>query len=250
VSNTLSSGANLLAFLERNARNLQSIKTRLATLGKDLENDHRALNRQVDDLLEETKRASMLPFSSLLGLFPKLVRDLCRDCGKDAELAIVGAEMEADRRILDEMKDPLIHLVRNCIDHGIENPTEREKRQKPSRASITIAITPKSGGKVEIAVSDDGAGIDVQKVRSAALGSGVISNDDVEKMDEREALSLMFRSGISTSPMIAEVSGRGLGLAIVQEKAEKVGGTVSVETQCVLCSTAKRPMGSPGRSSA
>src|SRR5205823_2200759 len=167
VSNTLSSGANLLAFLERNERNLQSIKTRLATLGKDLENDHRALNRQVDDLLEETKRASMLPFSSLLGLFPKLVRDLCRDCGKDAELAIVGAEMEADRRILEEMKDPLIHLVRNCVDHGIENPTEREKRQKPSRATIKIAITPKSGGKVEIAVSDDGAGIDVQKVRSA-----------------------------------------------------------------------------------
>jgi two-component system chemotaxis sensor kinase CheA len=121
--------------------------------------------------------------------------------------------------------------VRNCIDHGLENPTEREKKQKPPRATITIAISPKSGGKVEIIVSDDGAGIDIQRVRTAAVGLGVVSRDDVEKMDEREALSLVFRSGISTSPMITEVSGRGLGLAIVQEKAEKVGGMVSVETQ-------------------
>jgi two-component system chemotaxis sensor kinase CheA len=223
--------ANILEFLEGNERTLQSIKSQLTSVTRHLENDHRALDRRVGDLLDDVKRVSMVPFSSLLGVFPKLVRDLCRDCGKDSELTIRGGEIEADRRILEEMKDPLIHVVRNCIDHGIEAPSERARRQKASRAKITIAISPKSGDKVEIVVADDGAGIDVQKVCAAAVKIGLVSQDEVRKMDDREALSLVFQSGVSTSPMITEVSGRGLGLAIVREKAERVGGTVSIETQ-------------------
>ncbi|HEV2176741.1 MAG TPA: response regulator [Terriglobia bacterium] len=228
---TLSSIASVLAFLERNEKTRQSIKSRLTAVAKDLENDHRALDRRVGDLLDEMKRVSMLPFSSLFGVFPKLVRDLCRDCAKDAELAIEGGDIEADRRILEEMKDPLIHLVRNCIDHGIEPPKDREQRQKPPRATITVAISPKSSDKVEIVVSDDGAGIDLRKVRLAAVKLGLVYQEGAQEMDDRKALSLVFQSGISTSPMITEVSGRGLGLAIVREKAEKVGGEVSVETQ-------------------
>ncbi len=185
----------------------------------------------MDDLVEDMKRVSMLPFSTLLESFPKLVRDLSRDCGKDAELNIVGGEIEIDRRILEEIKDPLIHLVRNCIDHGIETPKQREERGKPPRATIRIAIFPKSADKVEIVVSDDGAGIDVQKVQAASVKLGLVSEEDAVKMDEQQAAGLIFKSGVSTSPMITEISGRGLGLAIVREKAEKVGGTVSVETQ-------------------
>lgn len=221
----------LAAFLDRNEDTLNSVRQKLAALGKRLEYDRRAFERRVDDLVEDMKRVSMLPFSTLLESFPKLVRDLNRDCGKDADLAIVGGEIETDRRILEEMKDPLIHLIRNCIDHGIETPKQREERGKPPRATIRIAIFPKSDDKVEIVVSDDGSGIDVRKVRAASVKQGLVSEEDARKMNEQQAAGLIFRSGVSTSPMITEISGRGLGLAIVREKAEKVGGTVSIETQ-------------------
>lgn len=221
----------VLDFLEQNDAFLQSVKNKLSLTVKHLENDRRMLERRVDDLVEDVTLVSMVPFSSLLGVFPNLVRELCRDCGKDADLEISGGDIEADRRILEEMKDPLIHLVRNCIDHGVESPKQRKEMHKPSRAKIRIAISPKSADKVEISVSDDGAGIDVEKVRAAAIKHHVVSKDEAEKMDEQESLSLIFESGVSTSSMITEVSGRGLGLAIVREKAEKVGGSVSIDTQ-------------------
>ncbi len=229
--------AKVSAFLERNETTVHSVQNRLAILTRHLEGDRRAFDRRVDDLLEHVKQVSMLPFSVLLEVFPKLVRDLCRDCGKEAELMIVGGEIETDRRILEEMKDPLVHLVRNCIDHGIETPKQREAKGKPPQATISIAISPKSADKVEIVVSDDGAGIDVQKVRAAAVKLGLLSREDALEMNEQRASSLTFRSGVSTSPMITEVSGRGLGLAIVQEKAERIGGTVSVETQAGIGTT-------------
>jgi two-component system, chemotaxis family, sensor kinase CheA len=221
----------ITAFLDRNESTFGSVKQRLAILTKHLEYDRRALQRRVDDLVEDMTQVSMLPFSALLEFFPKLVRDLSRDCGKDVELNIVGGEIETDRRILEEMKDPLIHLVRNCIDHGIEAPKRREEAGKSPRATICIAISPKSADKVEIVVSDDGNGIDVQKVRAASVKLGLVSPEDAKKLDAKQTAGLIFKSGISTSPMITEISGRGLGLAIVREKAEKVGGTVSVETQ-------------------
>jgi len=223
--------AKISSFLSRNESHLGSISQRVSTLAKHLEYDHRALDRRVDDLVEEMKRVSMLPFSALLESFPKLVRDLSRDCGKDTDLTIEGGEIETDRRILEEMKDPIIHLIRNCIDHGIESPKERDETGKPARATIRIAIFPKSADKVEIVVSDDGAGVDIQKVRAAAIRLALISREDAAKMDQQQTASLIFKSGISTSPMITEVSGRGLGLAIVREKAERVGGTVSLETK-------------------
>jgi two-component system, chemotaxis family, sensor kinase CheA len=219
------------AFLERNANMLSSVNQKLATLGKQLEYDRRAFERRVDDLVEDMKRVSMLPFSTLLESFPKLVRDLSHDCGKEVELSIIGGEIETDRRILEEVKNPLIHLVRNCIDHGVETPKIREEVGKPRRATIRIAISPKNADKVEIAVSDDGAGVDIPKVRAASLKLGLVSKEDAKKIDEQQIGELIFKSGLSTSPMITEVSGRGLGLAIVREKVEKVGGTVSVKTQ-------------------
>ena len=234
---TRSQIAKVLAFLDRNEATLHSVENKLTVLGKHLESDRWALDRRVDDFVEDMKRVSMVPFSTLLESFPKLVRDLCRDCGKDADLAIAGGEIEADRRILEEMKDPLIHLVRNCIDHGIETPKQREARGKPLRATITLTISPKSADKVEIVVADDGAGLNVQKVVGVAVNLGVVSPEDARQLDEQQSALLAFKSGVSTSPMITEVSGRGLGLAIVREKAEKVGGSVSVETQSGIGTT-------------
>ena len=222
--------AKVSAFLDRNETIMRSVKNKLAILAKDFESDRRTLDRRIDDLVENAKRVSTVPFSALLESFPKLVRDLCRDCGKEADLRITGGEIETDRRILEEMKDPLIHLLRNCVDHGIERPKQRAERGKPARAMINLAICPKNADKVEIVVSDDGAGIDVQKVRAVAVKLGLAAPEDAAKMDERQVASLIFKSGVSTSPMITKVSGRGLGLAIVREKVEKVGGSVSIES--------------------
>lgn len=220
----------LLEFLDWNSNFLKSLETEVATLTRAAEQDQHVLGGMVDQLLEDMKKVLMLPAASLLEVFPKVVRDLARDRGKEVELEMRGGETEIDRRILEEIKDPLLHLVRNAVDHGIEKPEERTAKHKPRRGTVRLAVTPKSGNAVEILITDDGAGIDAQKVRAAALKSGVISPDEVQRLGEGETLSLIFRSGISTSPIITDISGRGLGLAIVQEKVEKLGGELSIES--------------------
>ncbi|MGH2567091.1 MAG: hybrid sensor histidine kinase/response regulator, partial [Bacteroidota bacterium] len=208
----------------------RSVEGKLGTVTKAAVHDQRSVALMVDNLLDDAKKAVMFPFTSLVEMFPKFVRELSRDQGKDAELEIHGAEIEIDRRILEEIKNPLVHLVRNCVDHGLEHQRERKQNKKQARGTIRISIAPKNGNKVEIAVSDDGRGINAGKVRSAAVKNGLLSQDEAAKLTDQEAYFLIFQSGVSTSPMITDVSGRGLGLAIVREKVEKLGGTISFET--------------------
>jgi two-component system chemotaxis sensor kinase CheA len=210
---------------------LASLENKLTMLAKSVDQDHYFLGRMVDGLLQDMKKVLMLPFSSLLEIIPKLVRDLSRDQGKDVNLEIRGGEVEIDKRILDEMKDPMIHLVRNCLDHGIERPEERARKEKPVEGTITITISAKNSSHVEIVISDDGAGIIVAKVRAAALKLGIISQEEAERLNEPEIRSLIYHSGVSTSPIATDISGRGLGLAIVSEKVEKLGGGILIETQ-------------------
>jgi len=221
----------VLEFLEWEHARGKSLEGRLAALASLAEQNHRTLGGMVDSLLEDAKKALMLPFASLLEVFPKVVRDLARDRGKDAELHVQGGEIEIDRRILEAMKDPLLHLVRNCVDHGIEKPEERERKKKQGRGRVTVAIVQKDSNKVELEVSDDGAGIDVAAVRAAAAKLGLVSREAAAKLDERQVLSFIYQSGVSTTPIITDISGRGLGLAIVREKVEKLGGRVSLETR-------------------
>jgi two-component system chemotaxis sensor kinase CheA len=173
----------------------------------------------------------LLPLASLLEALPRMVRELARDRGKQAELSVRGGEIEIDRRILEELKDPLIHLLRNCVDHGIETPALRDQKGKPPHGTISIAVSQKDGGKIEVAVADDGVGIDVGKVKAAAEKLGALSAEEARQLDEREALALVFRSGVSTSPIITDLSGRGLGLAIVRDKVERLGGAITLETR-------------------
>ena len=184
----------------------------------------------VDALLDDTKKTLMLPFLSLLEGFPGLVRNLSREAGKETELIIQGEQIEIDRRILEEIKDPLIHLVRNCMDHGIEPPEERLKKKKPPRGRIRIIVSSRDS-MIEIAVSDDGAGIDASKVRAVAEKSGLLSEEEAGRLSEGESLLLAFRSGVTTSPIVTDLSGRGLGLAIVKEKVEKLSGRVEIDSQ-------------------
>ena len=221
----------LLEYLEMENLVLKTIEDRLAKLERSAEYDHRALGGMVDGLLHEVKEMHMLPCSSLLEAFPRLARELARDQGKQVELVIAGGGIEIDRRILEGMKDPLNHLLRNCIDHAIEKPAVREQKRKPAYGRLTIAVSHKDGSKAEILVADDGTGIDVAKVKAAAGRLGLVPALDTDKLDEREMLALISQSGFSTSPIITEISGRGLGLAIVREKVERLGGTVALETR-------------------
>lgn len=221
----------LLEFLDWNQLQLKSIEDKVAGLTRAAEQDRHAVGKLVDDLLEDSKKLLLLPFATLSAAFPKLVRDLCRDLGKEAELKIYGQHIEIDKRILEEMKDPLIHLLRNSLDHGVETAAERKQRGKPSSATITLTASQVSGNKVRLTVSDDGAGINTGKVKASAVKHGLISAEEAAQLSETESQALIFRSELSTSPIITQLSGRGLGLAIVQEKAEKLGGGVWVDSQ-------------------
>jgi two-component system chemotaxis sensor kinase CheA len=209
---------------------LPSFGNRLTALVRATERDYRLSSTLIDRLFDDMKKTLMFPFSSMLGLFPRLVRDLARTAGKQVELTIEGGEVEIGGLILEEMKDPLIHLVRNCLDHGIEMPAEREKKNKPACGKIKIGISSRDG-KVEIEVCDDGRGIDAAKIKTLAVRNGGISREEVDGLGAREALQLVFQSGMTTSPLITDISGRGLGLAIVKEKVKKLNGTVGVETR-------------------
>jgi two-component system chemotaxis sensor kinase CheA len=221
----------LLEFLDGNLDHLESLQVHVAALSRTADQDRQVISKLVDDLLAGSKSLLLLPFATLAAPFPKLVRDLCRDQGKEADLVVRGEEVEIDKRILEEMKAPLIHLLRNCVDHGIETPEERRRAGKPSRATITLAASPVNGSKVKLLVSDDGAGIDAARVKASALEHGVLSAEVARQLADAEAQRLVFEADVTTSPMITRLSGRGLGLAIVREKAEKLGGTVSVESQ-------------------
>jgi len=223
--------ARLVELLDRNQKHFRSLESQLVTLSHSADHDQRAFGSMVDNLLEDMKKVLVLPFGSLLEMFPKLVRDLARSQEKDIGLEIRGADIEIDRRILEEMKDPLVHIVRNCIDHGIEKPPVRQQHAKPERATLTISVSQVNGNSVEIQVADDGAGIDVSKVRQAAVKHRILSQEDVERLTDAEATALIFQSQVSTSPIITELSGRGLGLAIVREKVERMGGHVTVESK-------------------
>ena len=222
--------AKLAGFLGWNQDYMHALEQRLTTLAATAAHDERSTGALIDALLADAKRLVVLPFATLLDVFPKLVRDLARDPGKEIALHLHGREVEIDKRILHEMKDPLLHLVRNSIDHGLEAPADRTAARKPAAGALTLAVAPLDGSKVEILITDDGGGIDVEKVKAAAVRAALLSAEDARALDEKAALALIFASGVSTSAMITEISGRGLGMAIVREKVERLGGTVAIET--------------------
>ena len=222
--------AKLVEFLYWSEQELGMLEGRLKGLTRSAEQDHKEVGTMVNNLLEDTKKVLMLPFLSLLDMFPKMVRDLSRTLDKEVDLNMRGSEVEIDKRILEELKDPLIHLLRNSVDHGVEMPAVRQQQGKPARGTISLSISQVSASTVEVLLSDDGAGIDHTAVKKAAVQRGVISAQEAETLDEQAALALIFQSDVSTSPIVTDLSGRGLGMAIVREKVEKLGGQISIDT--------------------
>ncbi len=228
---TVSARPEWLHLLQHNVAFLKDLRYQLNFMAKAAGQEQRLVCRMVDDLLGELKQVLMLPFSTLTAMFPKLVRDLAAESGKKIEMGLRGGDIEVDRRILEEIKDPLIHLVRNAIDHGIEKPQDRKRRFKSETGRIEIAIATRSGGQVEITIADDGAGIDGAKLKESAQRLGMLSRERADALDEQAAVELMYESGVSTSPIVTDISGRGLGLAIVREKVERLGGTLALHTE-------------------
>lgn len=223
--------ARLMEFLEWSGDFIETLESDLGELAQTATHDQRAVASMVDNLLDEMQKVVMQPFSTLLDIFPRLTRELSREQGKEVELSIQGGDIEIDRRILEEMKDPLIHLARNCVDHGIEPPAERARNGKPARGTITLSVSAKNGSNVELLIADDGRGIHAEKVKTAAGKLRLISPEKAESLSDTEVLPFIFQSGVSTSPIITDISGRGLGLAIVKEKVEKLNGALSVSTE-------------------
>jgi len=215
---------------ERRAPAACELPGRMAAAACAAQQDARTLAQIVTDLLEESRGLFLLPCTVLLAMFPKLVRDLCRDQGNQAQTVITGEDIEVDRRVLEEIKEPLIHLVRNAVDHGIEDPATRQAKGKPAQGRITIAVRRQRNQKVAVAVSDDGAGIDLQRLWAAVVKCGRTGPQDNETIQGRPLFAYLFESGVSTSPVVTNVSGRGLGLAIVREKVEGLGGAIAVES--------------------
>ncbi len=197
---------------------------------KDLRAVSQRMNVVISELQETVMKTRMQPVKKIFGALPRLVRDLSKLYGKDVHLSMVGQATELDRSLIEGIKDPLTHLVRNAIDHGIETLHVRRKLGKPSTATISIRAY-HEGGLVNIEVADDGAGIDVQRVKAKAIREELLTSHQAEEMSERNFLNLIFRPGFSTAKKITNISGRGVGMDVVKKNLDRIGGTVDVQTQ-------------------
>ncbi len=175
-------------------------------------------------------KTRMLPIQRVFNKFPRMVRDLCREMKKEVDLIIHGEETELDKSVIEHIGDPLIHILRNAVDHGIEPPEERERLGKPRRGTIILSAY-QEGDHIVIEVSDDGRGIDIQKVAKKALEKGVIKESDLQHMGDRDILNLIFMPGFSTAEKITDVSGRGVGMDVVKTNIEKLNGVIELDTE-------------------
>ena len=188
------------------------------------------LERITTNLHESVMKVRMVPIESVVNRFPRMIRDLSKKLGKEMELIMTGEDTELDRTVIDEIGDPLMHMLRNSADHGLESTIDRLKLGKPQSGTIQLNAY-QDGNNVTIEVVDDGAGIDVEKVKASAIKKGHITQEQADMMSEKEAIDLLFRPAFSTAEKISDVSGRGVGLDVVKNKIEGLGGDVEVSTK-------------------
>ncbi|MBK5224609.1 MAG: chemotaxis protein CheA [Acidimicrobiia bacterium] len=194
------------------------------------------LNLITTELQEGVMRTRMQPIGNVWNRFPRVVRDLAQACGKQVQIEMDGADTELDKTIVEAIKDPLTHLVRNSVDHGIEQPAARTAAGKLPEGRLSLRAF-HEGGQVIIEISDDGAGIDVSRVKAKALERGLISGEALDAMSQREVVNLIFLPGFSTAEVVTNVSGRGVGMDVVKTNIERIGGTLDVTTESGVGST-------------
>ncbi|MEN6356139.1 MAG: chemotaxis protein CheA [Armatimonadota bacterium] len=188
------------------------------------------IGRVVNELQEHIMKVRLLPVEQVFNRFPRMVRDLSHKAGKDVDFILEGQETELDRSILEDIVDPLTHLLRNAVDHGVETPAERTAAGKPARARIVLAAKQEEN-RIIIEVQDDGHGISIEKVKAAALKNGAVGEETLSHMSDDEALQLIFASGVSTAEKITDISGRGVGMDVVRSNIQGLSGNVEVLTK-------------------
>jgi two-component system chemotaxis sensor kinase CheA len=211
------------------ARTLQARYHGDATV-QSLEQISAHIGKVVEDLNDGMMQARMLPIGTLFSKFPRLVRDVARSTGKQVEFETEGEGTEIDRAVIEKIKDPLIHLLRNAVDHGIELPDVRHAAGKPEAGTIRLAAT-HDQGRILITLTDDGKGIDTAAVKAKAVERGMIAAEAAERMTEQEALDLIFESGLSTAARTTDISGRGVGMDVVRSSIQALNGVVTVESR-------------------
>ncbi|MGN7610966.1 chemotaxis protein CheW [Magnetococcales bacterium HHB-1] len=198
-------------------------------MSRELKDQYSVVNRISEDLQSAVMQVRMLPVSFVFQRFPRLVRDLSRKLGKKINLVVQGENTEADKNVIEDLSDPLIHLVRNSLDHGIEMPEVRRATGKSAEGTIQL-IAYQEEDKVAIEINDDGKGIDAKKVKEKALSKGLINEEQAEQMEEQEAVELILQPGFSMAPQITDLSGRGVGMDVVNSAVERAGGTLSLSS--------------------
>ena len=233
-SETIRVGVNLLDKLMTLVGELVLARNQLLQISNTVENTglqavSQRMNLIATELQEEVMKTRMQPIGNIWAQFPRTVRDVALGCGKEVEIEMEGKETELDKTIIEAIKDPLTHLVRNSVDHGIELPENRVKVGK-DRSGRLILRAFHEGGQVNIEITDDGAGLNPDRIRKKAIERGVITGEQAGRMSEREIFNLIFLPGFSTAEKVTNVSGRGVGMDVVKTNVEKIGGTVDVQS--------------------
>lgn len=226
---------NLVGELVISQTRLADVRNRLSELYPNepqLENFHEVENQLghiVSDLQEGMMKTRMLPIEQLFNRFPRMVRDITQKANKDINFIMEGKETELDRNLIEEINDPIIHLLRNSLDHGIESPDERELAGKPRKGTVVLKATHQEN-HIVITISDDGRGIDVEKIKQSAVKKKQITQAEADRMSDKDAVFLIFKSGVSTAKQVTDISGRGVGMDIVRSHIEKLNGLIDIDT--------------------
>jgi two-component system chemotaxis sensor kinase CheA len=217
---------NSLPFLAKRAEEVFGVRE----MAREIKDQYTVIDRLSQEMQGSIMQVRMLPVSEVFERFPRLVRDLSRKLGKNIVLDVEGEDTAADKTIIECLGDPLIHIVRNSIDHGVETPEARQAAGKPEAAVIKLRAA-QEADQIVIEVSDDGKGIDPQRIKAAAIAKGVIDAEQAERLSDQEAVNLIFHAGFSTAAEVSDLSGRGVGMDVVNSTVDKLGGQVNVTSQ-------------------
>ncbi|SMC20815.1 two-component system, chemotaxis family, sensor kinase CheA [Desulfacinum hydrothermale DSM 13146] len=222
---------DLLEFVETSRQSLLEAYSQARNVLQHAEGMHHRMGQLVDDLMEGAKEVLLQPVSILFSGLSRMVHELSRHLGKEARLETEGEDVELDRRILEELKDPLVHLIRNAVDHGLEEPAARQAAGKNPVGVVRLRVVRRDAGTAILYVEDDGRGVPLDQVKGQAVTRGFLSRAEADALSDEEALQLIFRSDLSTSPLVTDLSGRGLGMAIVKDKVDNLGGKIRVTSE-------------------
>jgi len=216
---------NALPYLAQRAESQYGVRE----LSREIKSQHGVINRICDEMQDAIMQVRMLPVSFIFQRFPRLVRDISHRLGKQVELVLEGEDTAADKNIIESLGDPLVHIVRNSLDHGLEPPEQRLAAGKPALGTLRISARQESD-RVLIEISDDGAGIDPERVKRKALERGLLDEDSAARLSDEEAINLVFAPGFSTAEVISDLSGRGVGMDVVRSAIERVNGSLSLHS--------------------